>query len=113
MAYTEVNKFDPSLLDVEVPLRKLVLYFAVHLRATRFPRVGVPIKSVTIDQHITHVADYMVTREITPAGTDLRCRRLTMLLAGYAVSDDIGLPVRLAQKIPMTYALACEMYRWT
>ena len=69
------------------------------------------IKSVTIDQYITHVADYMVTREITQAGTDLRCRRLAMLLAGYAISDYIGLPVRLAQKIPMTYALACEMYR--
>jgi len=94
-----------------VPLRKLVLYFAVHLRETRFPRPGVSIKSVTIDQYITHVADYMVTREITQAGTDLRCRRLTMLLAGYAISDYIGLPVRLAQKIPMTYALACEMYR--
>ena len=111
MAYAEVNKFDPSMLEVGVPLRKLVLYFAVHLRETRFPRLGVPIKSVTIDQYITHVADYMVTREITQAGTDLRCRRLTMLLAGYAISDYIGLPVRLAQKIPMTYALACEMYR--
>jgi len=34
-----------------------------------------------------------------------------MLLAQYAILNNIRLPVRLAQKIPMTYALACEMYR--
>jgi hypothetical protein len=32
-------------------------------------------------------------------------------LAGYGISDYIGLPVRLAQKIPMNYALACQMYQ--
>jgi hypothetical protein len=61
--------------------------------------------------HRHRLVDYTVTREITQAGTDLRCRRLTLLLAGYAISDYIGLAVRLAQKISMTYALACEMYR--
>ena len=111
MAYAESNGFDPALLEVVVPLRKLVIYFAVHLRETRFPRPGVPIKSVTIDQYITHVADYLVTHEITRDGTDLRSRRLTMLLAGYQIADYLGLPMRLTQKIPMTYVLACQMYQ--
>ena len=69
-----------------------------------------PIKSVTIDQYITHVADYLVTHEITRDGTDLRSRRLTMLLAGYQIADHLGLPMRLTQNIPTTHVLVCQMY---
>ncbi len=43
VAYAESNGFDPALLEVVVLLRKLVIYYAVHLRETRFPRPGVPI----------------------------------------------------------------------
>ena len=72
---------------------------------------GHPIKSVTIDQYITHVADYLVTNEHILSGGELRSRRLSMLLAGYTASDDVGVPLRLRQKIPMTYPIACIMYR--
>jgi len=88
----------------------LALYFAVHLRSTRFPRPGVPIKSVTIDQYITHVAEALVTGEYILRGPDLRSQRLTMLLDGYARDDDVG-PLRLSQKIPVTYPIACVMRR--
>ena len=87
-----------------------MLYFAVHLRETQFSSPGVPIKSVTIDQNITHVGEYLVRYEHTRDGTDLRSRRLAMLLAGYSIADYLGLPMRLTQKIPMTFALACYMY---
>ena len=92
-------------------MRLLALYFAVHLRATRFPTPNVPIKSVTIDQYITHVADALVTAEHILRGTDLRSQRLTMLLAGYARDDDVS-PLRLSQKIPVTYPIACTMRKW-
>ena len=72
---------------------------------------GHPIKSVTIDQYITHVADYLVTNEHILSGGELRSRRLSMLLAGYTASDDVGVPLRLRQKIPLTYPIACIMYR--
>jgi len=65
--------------------------------------MGHPIKAVTIDQYITHVADYLVTNEHILSGNELRSRRLTMLLAGYTASDDVGIPLRLRQKIPMTH----------
>ena len=71
---------------------------------------GHPIKSVTIDQYITHVADYLVTNEYILSGGELRSRRLSMLLAGYTASDDVGVPLRLRQKIPMTYPIACIMH---
>ena len=92
-------------------MRVLALYFAVHLRTTRFPTPNVPIKSVTIDQYITHVADALVTAEHILRGTDLRSQRLTMLLAGYARDDDVS-PLRLSQKIPVTYPIACTMRKW-
>ena len=87
------------------------MYFAVHLRETRSvgPPPGVPIKSVTIDQYITHVADYLVMNEHIRDGLELRSRRLVMLLGGYSMSDYLGLPMRLTQKIPVTFALACFM----
>jgi hypothetical protein len=66
---------------------------------------------VTIDQYVTHVADALVTDEHILRGTDLRSDRLTMLLEGYAREDDRG-PLRLAQKIPVTYPIACTMQRW-
>jgi len=99
-------------------LRTLTIYFAMHLRETRFvksppnvlPLRTIPIKSVTIDQYITHVADYLVMHEHTSSGSDLRSRRLSMLLAGYSMADYLGLPMRLTQKIPVTFALACYMY---
>jgi len=34
-----------------------------------------------------------------------------MLLDGYTAKDDAGIPIRLRQKIPITYPLACTMYR--
>ena len=112
MVYASVNGFSPILvgLPADTPVRVLALYFAVHLRSTRFPRPGVPIKSVTIDQYITHVADALVTGEYILRGTDLRSQRLTMLLEGYARDDDVG-PLRLSQKIPVTYPIACVMRR--
>ena len=110
--YAKVNGFSPILvgLTADTPVRMLALYFAVHLRSTRFPRPGVPIKSVTVDQYITHVADALVTGEYILRGTDLRSQRLTMLLEGYAKDDDVG-PLRLSQKIPVTYPIACVMRR--
>jgi hypothetical protein len=96
---------------VDTRVRTLALYFAVHLRTTRFTKLAAPIKSVTIDQYITHVADALVTDEHILRGTDLRSNRLTMLLEGYAREDDRG-PLRLAQKIPVTYPIACTMQRW-
>ena len=108
--YAKVNGFSPVLaeLPADTPVRLLALYFAVHLRSTKFPRPGIPIKSVTIDQYITHVADALVTGEYILRGTDLRSQRLTMLLEGYARDDDVG-PLRLSQKIPVTYPIACVM----
>jgi len=108
-----VNRFAPTLagLALDTPVRTLALYFAVPLRTTRFTKSAVPIKSVTIDQYITHVADALVTDEHILRGTDLRSNRLTMLLEGYAREDDRG-PLRLAQKIPVTYPIACTMQRW-
>ena len=110
--YAKVNGFSPTLvgLPADTPVRLLALYFAVHLRSTKFPRPGIPIKSVTIDQYITHVADALVTGEYILRGTDLRSQRLTMLLEGYARDDDVG-PLRLSQKIPVTYPIACVMRR--
>ena len=91
-------------------MREIACCFAAHLRITRSTK-GHPIKAVTIDQYITHVADYLVTNEHILSGGELRSRRLTMLLAGYTASDDVGIPLRLRQKIPMTYPIACIMYR--
>jgi hypothetical protein len=91
-------------------VREIVCCFAAHLRTTRLIK-GHPIKSVTIDQYITHVADYLVTNEHILRGDELRSRRLSMLLAGYTAGDDVGVPLRLRQKIPMTYPIACIMYR--
>ena len=75
-----------------------------------FPKPGVPIKSVTIDQYVTLVANALVTGEYILRGIDLRSQRLTMLLEGYARNDDVG-PLRLSQKIPVTYPIACVMRR--
>ena len=113
MGYADANKFAPTLVGVaaDTPVRTLALYFAVHLRTTRFSKSMAPIKSVTIDQYITHVADALVTGEHILRGTGLRSNRLTMLLDGYAREDDRG-PLRLAQKIPVTYPIACAMQRW-
>ena len=113
MDYAAVNRFAPTLagLTVDTPVRTLALYFAVHLRTTRFTKLAAPVKSVTIDQYITHVADALVTDEHILRGTDLRSNRLTMLLEEYAREDDRG-PLRLAQKIPVTYPIACTMQRW-
>jgi hypothetical protein len=112
MDFAAANGFSPLLLGAAsgVEVRRLILYFAVHLRETRANRGGDPIKAVTIDQYVTHVADYLVSREYLPDGGACRSQRLHMLLAGYRLRDDAGLPARLLQKIPMTYALACHMY---
>ena len=91
-------------------MREIACCFAAHLRITRSTK-GHPIKAVSIDQYITHVADYLVTNEHILSGGELRSRRLTMLLAGYTANDDVGIPLRLRQKIPMTYPIACIMYR--
>ncbi len=90
-----MNRFAPTLagLALDTPVRMLALYFAVHLRTTRFTKSAVPIKSVT---------DALVTDEHILRGTDIKSNRLTMLLEGYAREDDQG-PLRLAQKIPVTY----------
>ena len=106
--YAAVNRFAPTLagLALDTPVRTLALYFAVHPRTTRFTKSAAPVKSVTIDQYITHVADALVTDGHILRGTDLRSNRLTMLLEGYAREDDRG-PLRLAQKIPVTYPIAC------
>ena len=42
---------------------------------------GHPIKAVTIDQYIMHVADYLVANQHILNGGELHSRRLTMLLA--------------------------------
>ena len=109
MDYAATNKFDPLLgLDaMATPRRMLALYFAVHLRSTRFTAPGVPIKASTIDQYISHVADYLVQREHLLSGSELRGQRLTMLLQGYSMTDDEGKSLRLLQKIPITYPIAC------
>jgi len=110
--YARVNGFPPTLSGIppEPTVREIACCFAAHLRTTRSTK-GHPIKAVTIDQYITHVADYLVTNEHILSGGELRSRRLTMLLAGYTANDDVGIPLRLRQKIPMTYPIACIMYR--
>ena len=65
--------------------------------------MGHPIKAVTIDQYITHVAGYLVTNEHILSGGKLQSRRFAMLLAGYTASDGVGIPLRLRQTIPMTH----------
>jgi hypothetical protein len=107
-----VNGFPPTLSGIppDPTVREIACCFAAHLRTTRSTK-GHPIKAVTIDQYITHVADYLVTNQHILNGGELRSRRLTMLLAGYTAKDDTGIPLRLRQKIPMTYPLACIMYR--
>ena len=67
--------------------RRLAVYFAVHLRATRFTAVDVPIKAVTIDQYLSHVGDHLVMAEKIGSGDELRSQRLAMLLAGYRKAD--------------------------
>lgn len=107
-----MNGFPPTLSGIppDPTVREIACCFAAHLRTTRSTK-GHPIKAVTIDQYITHVADYLVTNQHILNGGELRSRRLTMLLAGYTAKDDTGIPLRLRQKIPMTYPLACIMYR--
>ena len=92
------------------PVYVYFLYFATHLRRTRFSRPQIPIKSNTINQYICHVVDHLVTHGhiINPAVA--RTRKLTMLLCSYAMHDDEGLPTRLTEKIPITYNIACRMY---
>jgi hypothetical protein len=91
-------------------VREIACCFAAHLRTTRSTK-GHPIKGVTIDQYVrtwrtiwSPISYISSTVAVATAG------RLTMLLAGYAASDDAVTP-RLRQKIPMTYPLACIMYR--
>ena len=109
MDYAAANKFNPLLsADSAGTTRKvLALYFAVHLRSTRFTAPDIPIKSVTIDQYISHVADHLVQREHLQAGSELRGQRLTMLLQGYSMTDDEGKSMRMLRKIPITYPIAC------
>ena len=91
-------------------LRAIVCYFAVHLRATRWNKMRTgPIFASTIDQYITHVTDYLISHEILDSNMYMRCRRLSMLLEGYALVDVKGRPKRLREKIPLTYALACRL----
>ncbi len=56
--------FPPTLsgMPPEPTVREIACCFAAHLRTTRSIK-GHPIKAVTIDQYITHVADYLVTNE--------------------------------------------------
>lgn len=70
------------------------LYYATHLRRTRFPQPNVPIKSCTINQYICHVVDYLITHSYILNPSIARSRRLTLLLASYAMCDDDGLPRR-------------------
>jgi hypothetical protein len=47
VVYAKVNGFSPILvgLPADTPVRLLALYFAVHLRSSKFPRPGIPINS--------------------------------------------------------------------
>ena len=113
MDYARDNRFDPTLTNVprdDPPVHTYFLYFATHLRRTRYSRHTAPIKSNTINQYICHVVDYLVTREYLLNPLVARSRRLTMLLCSYAMRDDDGLPTRLTGKIPITYNIACRMY---
>ncbi len=56
------------------------------------------------------MADALVTGEYILRGTHLRSQRLTMLLEGNARDDDVD-PLRLSQKIPVTYPISCVMRR--
>ena len=120
MDFAALEGFDPLLASTpeDLPTRVLFLYFAVHLRSTRErsvkSREGTvvkrPISSTTIDQYISHVIDHLVSFEFLTNPRDARCRRLSMLLEGYAKDDNCGLPIRLTQKIPITYQVACVIY---
>ena len=112
MDYARGTRHDPTLTNVP-PLphaRTYFLYFAVHLRHTRFTQTNVPIKSNTINQYICHVLDHLVTHSYLLDPSVARSRRLTLLLCLYEKHDNDGFPRRLTDKIPITYPIACVMY---
>ena len=77
---------------------------------TRSTRLNVPIKSCAINQYISHVIDHLCQRCCLPAPSHARSYQLRLLLAGYAKHDDVDIPHRLLDSIPVTYAIANVMF---
>ena len=96
-----------------------MLCFAAYLRRTRDGKRHaasthhdrIPIRSVTIDQYISHVASLLIEQCHITASTLIRYTLLTQLLDGYANWDDADLPLRLRVKIPLTAALCVVALR--
>ena len=87
-----------------------MLCFAAYLRRTRDGKRHaasthhdrIPIRSVTIDQYISHVASLLIEQCHITSSTLIRSTLLTQLLDGYANWDNADLPLRLRVKIPLT-----------
>ena len=59
-----------------------MLFFADFMRHSRSP----PLRASTINQYVTHVADFYVTRSIVEDPLAFRSKRLTMLINGATCS---------------------------
>ena len=96
-----------------------MLCFAAYLRRTRDGKRHaastyhdrIPIRSVTIDQYISHVASLLIEQCHITSSTLICSTLLTQLLDGYANWDDADLPLRLRVKIPLTAALCVVALR--